>query len=311
MRIALLLALAALFVAFPLAFPWLAFVFTLVISKGFAALGVAVLLRAGLISIGHALFYSLGAYTVAYLSRGAGVTDLILQLAGAVAVSSLVGLIIGLFMVRYRGIFFAMLNLAVSMVFFTLLSKLYALTGGTDGVRIGTPTLFGTTIERDTLESILLYGGLVLAFGVGYLVHRYLKSPMGEALPAVETNEIRLEYLGIAVPRVLLAAYVASAGLAGLGGAMYGLLVGHVSPELAYWTISGQLVLVAVLGGIGGVVGPFVGAFFLEIIRSFAVIYFDNIWNLIIGAGLLIVIFFLPRGLYGLIERATQRGPRR
>ncbi|ORE96353.1 inner-membrane translocator [Stappia sp. 22II-S9-Z10] len=306
----IILALAAAFAAIPAFFPWLAFVFTLVLAKGFAALGVAILLRAGLISIGHALFYAVGAYTVGFLSSRAGVNLLIPQLVAAALVSGLFGLVIGLFMVRYRGIFFAMLNLAVSMVGYTLLSKLYTLTGGTDGLSIATPRVLGMTVGREAFEAILLYGGLGLAFVVGIVVHRYLKSPMGEALPAVESNEIRLEYLGVAVPRVLLFAYVGSAVLAGIGGAIHALIVGHITPDLAYWTTSGQLVLVAVLGGIGGVAGPFIGATFLESVRAAAVIYAPDAWNIIIGAGLLVVIFFLPRGLHGLIERITRKGDR-
>ncbi|WP_226577108.1 branched-chain amino acid ABC transporter permease [Acuticoccus sediminis] len=299
--------LVAAFATIPVAFPWLAFVFTLVLAKGFAALGVAILLRAGLISIGHALFYAIGAYTVGFLSQGAGVDLLIPQLLAAAAISGVAGLLVGLFMVRYRGIFFAMLNLAVSMVGYTLLSKLYNVTGGTDGLAIATPSVLGMTLSREAFEHLLLYGGLGLAVVVCIVAHRYLKSPMGEALSAVETNEIRLEYLGIAVPRVLLFAYVGSAILAGIGGAIHALAVGHITPDLAYWTTSGQLVLVAVLGGIGGVVGPFIGATFMESVRSFAAIYAPDVWNIIIGAGLLIVIFFLPRGLYGLIERIGRR----
>ncbi|UOM33903.1 branched-chain amino acid ABC transporter permease [Acuticoccus sp. I52.16.1] len=305
-----LIVLVAGFLAVPAAFPWLAFVFTLVIAKGFAALGVAILLRAGLISIGHALFYAIGAYTVGFLSSRAGVDLFLPQLLAAALVSGVLGLLVGLFMVRYRGIFFAMLNLAVSMVGYTLLAKLYSLTGGTDGLSIATPRVLGMTLTREAFESVLLYGGLALAIVLGFLAHRYLKSPMGEALAAVESNEIRLEYLGVSVPRVLLFAYVGSAVLAGVGGAIHALAIGHITPDLAYWTTSGQLVLVAVLGGIGGVVGPFVGALFLESVRAAAAIWAPDVWNLIIGAGLLIVIFFLPRGLYGLIERTGGRAKR-
>jgi len=83
--------------------------------------------------------------------------------------------------------------------------------------------------------------------------------------------------------------------------------IGHVVPELSYWTVSGQLVLVAVLGGIGGVPGAFIGAFFLELVRTFAVGIAGEVWNAIIGISLLIVIFFLPEGLYGLIQRLERR----
>lgn len=285
----------------PLAFPWLSFLFVLAIAMGFAALGVALLLRAGLISIGHAMFYGLGAYATAFLTRW-GVTDLMLLLVGTAAISALAGTLVGAFVVRYRAIFFAMLNLAVSMVFFTLLSKLYALTGGSDGMRVGAPTLFGRAYSRAVIEAVLLYGSLALLVVVGFLVHRYLQSSMGQALSAVHTNEIRLAYLGVSVRAVLLAAYAASAALAGIGGFLAAVAIGHVVPEMTYWTASGQLVLVAVMGGAGTVAGPFIGAFFLEAVRSLAAGYLAESWNLVIGVALLVVIFFLPGGLHGLMH---------
>ncbi len=292
----------------PLAFPWLAFLFVLAIAMGFAALGVALLLRAGLISIGHAMFYGLGAYATAFLTR-IGVTDLGLLLVLSAASSALAGVVVGAFMVRYRAIFFAMLNLAVSMVFFTLLSKLYAWTGGSDGLRVGAPTLLGQPVSRATIEAILLYGGLVLLVGASLLVHRYLQSSMGQALSAVHTNEVRLAYLGVSVRGVLLSAYALSAVLAGIGGFLAAVAIGHVLPEMTYWTVSGQLVLVAVLGGAGTVVGPFIGAFFLEGVRSLAAGYLAESWNLVIGVALLLVIFFLPGGLHGLLHGGWRRRP--
>lgn len=305
-----LLALAAVAIVaalLPIAVPWLRFVFIIAIAGGFGALGVALMLRAGLISIGHALFYAVGAYAVAFLMRDLGVADLALLLAGAALVSGLAGLVVGAFMVRYRAIFFAMLNLAVSMVAFSLVSKLYGLTGGSDGMRVATPTLFGMAIERGAFNEIFLYIVIGLLVAAGLLVQLYLKSPMGEALSAVETNEVRLEYLGVSVRGVLLSAYVVSAVLAGLGGAIAGIAVGHVVPEMAYWTESGHFVLVAVLGGIGGVAGPFIGALFLEVLRTLASGFAAESWNLIVGLALLVVIFFLPEGLYGIAGRLLRR----
>jgi branched-chain amino acid transport system permease protein len=153
---------------------------------------------------------------------------------------------------------------------------------------------------------VLQYGGLLLMISTALIVDRYLKSPLGEALSAVHTNEVRLEYLGVSARSVILIAYTASAALAGLGGALTALAVGHIVPELSYWTISGQLVLIAVLGGIGGPPGAFIGAFFLELVRTFAVGFAAEAWNAIIGVALLIVIFFLPDGLYGLLQRAKK-----
>jgi ABC-type branched-subunit amino acid transport system permease subunit len=127
------------------------------------------------------------------------------------------------------------------------------------------------------------------------------------ALSAIHTNEVRLEYLGVSARGVLLVAYTASAALAGIGGAISGIAIGHIVPEFSYWTLSGQLVLIAVLGGTGNVVGAFIGAFFLELVRTFAVGFAADAWNMVIGVILLSVIFFLPEGLYGLIARAERR----
>ncbi len=301
MRIALAAVSVLVLAIMPLLAPWLQFVLTLAIAKGFAALGVAVLLRAGLISIGHAMFFAASAYGVAFLAR-AGINDLALQLIVSVLCAALIGVLAGLFLVRYRAIFFAMLNLAVSMVFYALCAKLYGVTGGTDGMPIPIPSAFGVVLSEPAFKSILFYLSLVLMLLVGFCVHRYLQSPLGQALSAVHTNEIRLEYLGVPVWAVLLIAYVISAALAGLGGAIAGFAIGRVVPEFAFWTASGHLVLVAVLGGIGGVPGAFIGALFLELLHTVAVTVTDA-WNLIVGLALIMVIMFMPRGFYGLIAR--------
>lgn len=291
----------------PVAVPWLQFVLTLALAHGLAALGVALLLRAGLISIGHAMFFAAGAYTAAYLLSTGTVTDFLALLIASMLVATVLGAMIGVFIVRYRSIFFAMLNLALSMVVFAILAKFYSLTGGTDGMRVPTPTLFGVAYDRDVFGDILFYVSIGIVGLVWLLVTRYLESPMGQALSAVHTNEVRLQYLGVSVGGVLLSAYTMSAALAGLGGAIGGIAVGHVVPELAYWTESGHLVLVAVLGGIGGVLGPFIGAVFLQLVHTLAVGYAGEIWNLITGAALLLVIFFVPQGLYGIASRFTAR----
>lgn len=303
MRAALfLIALTALALA-PIAAPWLQFVLTLAVAKGFAALGVAVLLRGGLISIGHAMFYAVSAYAIAFLAR-AGLNEFVVLLLLGTLASAVTGMLVGAFLVRYRAIFFAMLNLAMSMVLYALLSKLYGITGGTDGLRLAVPRFFGMTLDKASFDTALYYAGLVLMVGVGYGVQLYLASPLGHALAAVHTNELRLEYLGIPVRIVLLIAYTISAALAGIGGAIAAMAIGHILPEFAFWTASGHLVLVAVLGGIGGVAGPFIGSLFLEVLHTLAVGVTDA-WNLIIGVALIGVIFFLPSGLYGLLRRRS------
>jgi ABC-type branched-subunit amino acid transport system permease subunit len=306
MRAVLAVAAVLILAILPIQIPWLQFVLTLAIAKGLAALGVAVLLRAGLISIGHAMFYAASAYGVAFLA-GAGVGDFATLLVLSVLITGLTGAIVGAFLIRYRAIFFAMLNLAVSMVFYALFAKLYGITGGSDGMAVPIPRVFGIALGEPAFKNILFYLSLTLMVLVGLGVHRYLDSPLGHALSAVHTNEIRLEYLGIPVWAVLLIAYILSAALAGLGGAIAGFAIGRVVPDYAFWTASGHLVLIAVLGGIGGVPGAFIGALFLELLHTAAVTVTDA-WNLIVGAALIAVIMFMPRGLYGLFAREDGAG---
>lgn len=297
----LVIALAALALV-PVATPSLQFILTVAIAKGFIALGVAVLLRAGLISFGHAMFYAISAYCIAFLSKAGLVQEFVALLVIGTAGAALAGLLLGAFLMRYRSIFFAMLNLAFSMVLYALASKLYGITGGTDGIHLATPTFFGFALEKQDFDLGLYYAALVLMIVLGYLTHRYWRSPLGHALSAIESNELRLEYLGVSAQRVVLIAYVASAALAGIGGVIGASLIGHVLPEYTYWTASGHSVLVAVLGGIGGGAGPFIGSVFLELLHTASVTVTDA-WNLIVGAALIVVIFFLPGGLYGLLQR--------
>lgn len=285
----------------PFAAPWLQFVLTLAMANGMVALGVAILLRAGLISIGHAMFFAIGAYCIAFLSR-LGINEFLVLLVLGTMGSAIAGLIVGAFVVRYRAIFFAMLNLAISMVVYSLIAKMYSVTGGTDGMALSTPTFLWIPLEKPGFDHVLYYFSVALMIVLGYLVHRYWKSPLGYALSAIEGNELRLEYLGVSARSVLLAAYVVSAALSGFGGVIAGSAIGHVLPDFGYWITSAQFVLIAVLGGIGGAAGPFIGSFFLELLHS-ASVNLTDAWNLITGVALIVVIVFLPSGLYGLIRK--------
>ena len=190
--------------------------------------------------------------------------------AAVLASAAATGLVVGLFVVRYRDIFFGMLNLALSMVFYSLLEKLYAVTRGTDGIRLPPLTFAGMALSAEAQGWTVLVGALVLALLCGAGVGTYLASPMGQALAGIKTREQRLEFLGVSARRVLLVAYVLSAALAGLGGAVLALATRQVTPALAYWTTSGELVFIAILGGAASAFGPFLGAAAYELTRVYA-----------------------------------------
>ena len=221
--------------------------------------------------------------------------------------AGLLGLAVGLFVVRYRYIFFGMLNLAFSMVFFSILEKFTNLTGGSDGIRIRRPSVLGVAVERAQFEWALYAAVTVFALASAFAVSRYFASPPGEMLRAIKSNETRLEYVGASAKRVLLAAYVVSAVLCGLGGAVTALVQGLATPDFGFWTRSGELVFIAILGGSGYVGGAFVGAALFEGLRSGAAVFFSDAWQLTLGVALLLIVIYAPEGVCGLVAKYWRR----
>ena len=303
MRLRLLVgALALVVLALGLNFPWLKTPILLALANGLAVSGVIVLIRAGQVSFGNAMFACLAGYGAAFMAR-AWQLDALLLIALSCALAALAGAVIGLFIVRYRGIFFGMLNLALSMVLFSVLGKFGAVTGGTDGLRFDRPTLGFIHLEREGFETALLVLALFLAMVAGWVVQRYFVSVSGQALAAIKTNETRLEYLGISARRVFWGGYVLAATLCGLGGSLFALTQGLVTPEMGYWVRSGELVFIAILGGSGHALGAFIGAFVFEFMKLYAAALLTGAWQLVMGLVLLVMIFAAPTGLFGMIER--------
>jgi ABC-type branched-subunit amino acid transport system permease subunit len=284
---------------------WLRFVLELALAKGLVVLGLVVLMRAGLVSFGQGLYYCLGGYTAGMGGIFLGLTDALGLLLGGVAVSVAVASLLGLLLARYREIFFAMLSLALSMILYGLLVRARAL-GSTDGFNVHSATFLGFAPEGDTLRLATFLLTCGTAFVAAIVLHRYLRSTIGRLGDAIRTNELRVEYLGTSVRGVVHVKYVIAAGVAGAGGVLTALAVGHVDPELAYWTTSGEFVFVALLSGTGNVMAPFLGAILLELVRTYAFEYSPYTWQLILGATMLAIILFLPGGLWSL-ARIRQR----
>lgn len=301
------LLLVALLALAPVFAPTTQVMLTLALAKSLAVLGIIVLLQAGQVSFGHALFYAVSAYAAAFLGRAMAGGELLLNLLLGIASAALVALLVGLFVVRYREIFFGMLNLAASMIFFSFLEKFYHITGGSDGLSVPRPTVLGFTLERAGFETLLYYGSLALVIAALMLTHRFLSSPVGQMLRAIKTNEVRLEYLGVSSRRVLLAGYVLSAALCGLGGALMASAQGIVTPEYAWWVRSGEFVFIAILGGAGSVQGALVGALAYESVKTYAAAFAADIWQLVLGVVLLAVILFAPKGMAGLLQARRGR----
>jgi ABC-type branched-subunit amino acid transport system permease subunit len=299
---AVVVALIVAVLAVTLSMPWLKTPVLLALANGLAVCGVIVLIRAGQVSFGHAMFACMAGYAVAFIARAWHLDALLLVALGTIF-ATVAGAVIGLFMVRYRGIFFGMLNLAFSMVLFSVLGKFGGVTGGTDGLRFDRPTFAGVPFEREGFETALLLLTLALAVVAGAAVMRYFASVNGQALAAIKTNETRLEYLGISAKRVFWGGYVLSAALCGLGGSIFALAQGLVTPEMGYWVRSGEVVFIAILGGSGHALGAFIGSFVFEFVKLYAAALLTGAWQLVLGLVLIVMVFVAPTGIFGLMSR--------
>jgi ABC-type branched-subunit amino acid transport system permease subunit len=281
---------------------WAMFIVTIAFAKGLVALGLMLLLRAGLVSFGQALYYCLGAYAAGALGRFVGVSDVFLQMLAAAATAGVAAFVLGFLLAKYRGIFFGLLSLALSMILYGLLVKNEAL-GSTDGFNILPSTLFGVRPGSGWVRYLVLAAATVVSLSLALLVHRYLRTPLGRLAPAIKDNEIRVEYMGASARRAVHVMYVIAAVLAGVGGALAATTVGHIDPEMAFWTTSGEFIFITILAGTGSVVAPFAGALIYEIIHTTAYDLSPNTWQLSLGLALLVIIVFLPEGLWSLFRR--------
>ena len=296
------IAFAALAAAAPALPAWLVSLATVAFANALVVLGLVILWRAGLVPFGQALFYAIGAYAVALLSRYAGLRDVFLLVAVGAVAAGIVAFLVGFLLARYRDIFFAMLSLAMSMILYGVLVKTETL-GSTDGFHVEAGMFLGYRPRGQALNLALFW--LVLAFCAvaAFLVALYFRTVAGALAVPVRDNEIRLEFLGISVNRLIHLKLVISGILAGLGGALAALAVAHVDPNMAYWTTSGGFVFVTILAGAGSVAAAFVGSFVFELLRSIAVDLFPGTWQIILGSALLLTILFLPEGLGSLFHR--------
>jgi branched-chain amino acid transport system permease protein len=263
----------------------------------------------GLVSFGHALFVGIGAYTGAFLTTHAGVRSLEVIVLVAALLGAGTAALVGLLCVRYVKIYFGMLTLAFGMVFYTFLLKFYRLTGGDEGMQVLRPFLLGLDLDAMPKTAYLVgpyyyycLGVLIVAAAVMW---RIVHSPFGLCLRTIRDNPAKAEALGVSVTRYRWYAFVISAVFAAVGGALLGPPTGNVDPTLAYWTHSGSLVFMALLGGFASFFGPVLGAFVFIFLQD-AVMSVVPYWRLVFGAILAAIVIFAPGGLMGLF---TRRGP--
>ena len=284
---------------------WLTYLLTMAAGHGLVSLGIVMLMRCGVVPFGQGMLFAAGGYAAALAYNRLGFTDgLGLVVVGGLAGALLAALIAPL-LARFRGIFFAMLTLALSMVVYGLLMKLDWL-GGSDGFNLGRPSLFGMTLPAEHVGWLLYCLTMAVSVVMAGLARAWFDSTRGLMSLAMRDNELRVEYLGGDVRRTM-AIHFALAGLcAGMGGALVVMSLGHIEPQFSFWTTSGEFVFVAILAGWHSVVAVFVASVAMEAVRSFSGAWFPNTWQLVLGVFLLLVIRFLPNGIGSLWVRKGQ-----
>ncbi len=254
---------------------------------------------AGLVSLGHAASFGVAAYVVGLLSTR-GVTALAVTLPAGLLSGAAAALVIGVFALRATGVYFLMLTLAFAQMAYAVAHQWSAVTGGTNGLSgIPRPAVPGVDLGS-TLPFYYLV--LVLCAGAALLLWRIVRSPFGAALVGVRENEARMRALGFDTFRLKVVAFVIAGAAAALSGTLYAYYNGFVSPDVLYWTTSGQVLIMVLLGGAGTLVGPAAGASAVLLLQNLVSSYTER-WTLILGVAFILVVLAAPRGLVGLVAR--------
>ena len=260
----------------------------------------------GMVSFGHAAYFGLGAYASALVLIHFGQPIPLALLAGAV-LAGLVAVPVGWFSTRATGIYFAMLTLAFAQLLYTVAYKWRDLTGGSDGIA-GVPktALFwgGPSLASPRAFYFVVAATIVVSL---VLCHALVSSPFGRALQAIRENERRFVALGRDPRPFKLVAFVVAAAFAGLAGALFAPFRGFASPEVMFWVLSGQGLMMVITGGIGTLVGPIVGAIVFILIQEILSSYTEH-WMIFSGAIFVVMVIFLPGGLVGTARRLAVGG---
>ena len=296
------------FAMFPFLLPYKALA-TQVLIFGLFALGFNLLYGyTGLLSFGHAAYYGLGAYGTGIALAKLQVGSLWAGLGAGVLLAAAGGAVIGFFCLQRRGIYFAMLTLAFAQLLYFIAFHLPEWTGGDDGLR-GIPQLKLGLGESSLLDSTLGFYYFSYAL-VGLAVaglKRILDSPFGAVLQAIRENRDRAVACGYDVNRVRLVSFVFSALFAGLAGSLDALRLTVVPIEALYWTTSGQVVMMTLLGGAGTFFGPFVGAATFLVLEDRLSVFTES-WPLVIGVIFSAFVLFLPSGIWGTLTGGLLHG---
>lgn len=251
----------------------------------------------GLVSLGHAAFFGVGAYAAGLLSKHLSASVWLTLVIGLVA-AIIAAAIIGFFCNRVSGFYFLMLTLAFSQMIYGIAHQWTTVTGGDNGLSgIPKPVVAG---EMTISHNIHLYFFILVIFVLVFLLLRlFVSSPLGAVLIGIKENETRMRAIGYNTTFYKNLAFIIAGGLGGLAGVLFTYFNGFVSPGDVYWTMSGKVLMMTLIGGAGTLLGPVLGAAFIVILETFVSSYTDY-WMWILGATFIFFVIFVPGGIVGL-----------
>ncbi len=253
----------------------------------------------GLMSLGHAAFFGLGAYAVAVLGTQFGINAWI-GVAAGVGLAAGGAALIGFFCVRTAGIPFLMLTLAFSQLVFSVALKWRDVTGGSDGIAIAEqPSFFGYSLSN----SLAMYFMTLIFFVLVFLgLRRLINAPLGHVFVGIRENEPRMLAIGYPTRAFKLLAFTIAGAVAGLAGGLYAIYNGFISSDAMYWTASGDILIMTMLGGAGTLIGPAIGAGVFLLMKNVVSSYSEH-WLSIIGVTFICCVMFFPGGLWGILQK--------
>jgi branched-chain amino acid transport system permease protein len=258
----------------------------------------------GLMSLGHAAFFGLGAYAVAVLGVQFGLNAW-LGLAAGVLLAGCGAALIGFFCVRTSGIPFLMLTLAFSQLVFSVALKWRDVTGGSDGMALAEqPSFFGFNLSN----SLVMYFMALTFFVAVYMaLRRLINAPLGQAFVGIRENEPRMAAIGYSTRAYKLLAFTIAGAIAGLAGGLYVIYNGFISSDAVYWTASGDILIMTMLGGAGTLIGPPIGAAVFLLMKNVVSSYSEH-WLSIIGVAFICCVLFIPGGIWGAVQKMRWQG---
>ena len=252
----------------------------------------------GIYQFHHAVFYGVGAYGAALMLTKSGFPAWVGLIVGPL-VSAALSLVMGLICIRLSKLYFGMLQISLGSLVWAVIYRWYSFTGGDDGIHgVPVPDIISSSTGA-------YYFAIIVTTLSFYVIYRILKSPFGSVLQGIRDNPIRSEMIGVNVKRHQLAALVIAGFFAGVAGVLFVVVDTTVFPDMLFWTLSMEVMIMCLLGGWFTFMGPILGAAIIVILRTFISTY-TVYWALFLGIVLMAVIFFLPDGVLGFFKKKKE-----